>query len=491
MRVLPGLLVGMVLASASVAGAQPIRLSMFEPDFFPFVQDDPAPPRIEGPIDTRFFGNFCQPAPKTFCKSIPVLPDPCVTLSNTRIHLDHITTPSGGQLAGHGTFRLDGEAGAVSLAGRTVGRVRFLSLELSGARLVATAPGLGSMTGFATISDDGVSLSTQVQGRTVVLRKDACGNNPPSVGVSALSGPSFPYGTTVHLLGAISDEDTSFPVERMVYRSNVQGVLQGWRFGGGRNLSISTLVPGPHRITFTVTDSGGLTRSSFVDIHILNRPPNRPMIFLPAEGASLVAGAPFLLQGTAFDPDTGRLSGSALRWSAQHFPGGPYVTLGNGTELVAVIPTSLDQVRIRLTATDSTGLTAFAEHTVSVALSGSNSPPIVVIRNPDRTWVNGGVVAGLYSFEPFTLLGAASDAEDALGDLEIEWHLVAITDVGGAVIPMPPVPNPAPITGTLNPTFNFHPQAEGYYRVILRVTDSEGLTSTDSIDVWTQRNPIG
>lgn len=480
-----------VLAWGLEAGARPPRLPMFEPLFTPFVVEDPTQPRIMGPIDTRFFGTFCQPTPKTFCKSVPVLPDPCVTLSETRIHLDHITTPLGGQLSGGGEFRLDGDGGGVTIAGRTVGRVRFLSYEVSAARLVATAPGIGTMQGYGYLSPDGLSLSARLQGRTLVLRKDACGNNPPIVGVSALSGPSFPYGQMVHLLGSVQDEDSSFPLERLVYRSNIQGVLQGWRSGGGRNLSLSTLTPGPHRITFTVTDSGGLSRSDFVDVNILDRPPGTPVIFLPVEGATLVAGAPFLLQGTAFDPDSGRLYGSALRWTAQLVPGGPHVPLGSGTELATQLAQPASPVRIRLTATDSNGHSAFVERTVTVALAGQNSPPVVVIRDPDRTLVDGSPVAGLYSFEPASFVGTAFDAEDPPADLQVVWEVVAISGPGGPPLATPPVPNPAPIVGTLAPVVHFHPQAEGLYRVILRVTDRGGVTSADSIEVWTQRNPIG
>ena len=54
----------------------------------------------------------------------------------------------------------------------------------------------------------------------------------------------------------------------------------------------------------------------------------------------------------------------------------------------------------------------------------------------------------------------------------------------------PPVPDPAPISGTLAPEVSFDPSANSFYRVTLRVTDSGGLTSTDSIEIYTQSSPI-
>ena len=47
-------------------------------------------PEPIGPTDLRFFGTFCLPAPREFCKSVPVLPDPCRTLSSLRVQLDHL-----------------------------------------------------------------------------------------------------------------------------------------------------------------------------------------------------------------------------------------------------------------------------------------------------------------------------------------------------------------------------------------------------------------
>ena len=442
---------------------------------FPFLHE--LEPVITGPTDQRFFGTFCQPAPKKFCKSIFLLPDPCVTLRDTFVRMDHLTMTDGGLLQGAGRFVLDGKKGKLVVAGSIIERGK--------ARIAATAPGLGDQLGQATLSSDGLQLTASVQSRNVVLRKDACGNQAPLVTLDAPFGPTFPFGQSVMLAGHIQDEDTDFPVERLVFTSDRQGLLAGTRMAGGRTLFTTALQPGAHRVTFTVTDSGGLTRQASLDLTVANHPPDTPRIFLPAvDGATLVAGAPVLLQGTAFDPEMGVLSGSALTWTAQLAPGGPFVPLGNGSELGTTFAAPADPVRLRLTASDGTG-TSQVERPVRVVPSTGNAPPVVVIQQPDRRLSPATIAAIFIAGQPSHLLAAASDVESAGPDLQLRWEFAALEGPGGAPDPTPPVPNPAPVTGTLatDVTFPLSPESL-YYRVTFTATDAGGISSSDSIEVW-------
>ena len=307
----------------------------------------------QGPADPRFFGTYCQPRSQDFCKSIPFLPDPCVTLSGARISLDHLEVPAGGTIRGGGTFRLDGKPGSLAVAGSVTG--------LGRARLAGTIPALGDgnmrQQGTATLSSDGLELRASVQNRTVVLRKDACGNEAPAVTLAVPSGPAFAFGQPVFFDGRVIDEDTSFPLERMVFRSSRQSPMPGFLSAAGQTPGFVAvgLAPGEHRVTLTVTDSGGLTGRASVRVTIIDRPPETPVIFLPGSGATLAAGAPVLLQGQAHDPDTGFLADAFLGWSAQLAPGGPFVPLGAGRETAAVFASPADPVTIRLTATSTAG----------------------------------------------------------------------------------------------------------------------------------------
>jgi hypothetical protein len=425
-----------------------------------------------GPFDTRFFGNYCLPAPKRFCKSIPLLPDPCVTLSELRLHLDHLTTQDGGLLHGGGRLTVDGKRGSLAVAGSVLepGRMRFAGV----------IPGLGEQLGDATLSWGGQLIAT-AQNRTLTLSKEACGNRLPQVTLRAPGGPTLPFGQPVMLVGEIDDEDTEFPVERLVFTSNRQGVIPGTRAAGGRTLFTTALHPGSHHVTLAVTDSGGRTGAASVDIAVVNRPPEARVI-QPAAGASLVAGGPVLLRGSALDHDSGFLSGGALVWTAQLAPGGPFVTLGSGKELTAVFPSPADPVLIRLTATDSGGAHGQAELAVRVA-SGGNAPPVVAMRLPDPSQSYGPLVGGVLAGSPAHFLADAWDAEDPPTALQWRWEFAALDGLGGPPDPTPPVPNPAPVTGSLAADVTFPTGPDRYYRVTFKATDAGGLTSSASIEI--------
>ena len=444
----------------------------------------PAAICAQGTADPRFFGTYCQPRPQEFCKSVPILPDPCRTVSNGRISLEHDAVPAGGVLRGGGSFRLSGERGVVAFAASVTG--------LGRARFAASVPGLGDQTGEATLSSNGLELRATAQGRTLILRKDACGNDGPGVTLTAPTGPVFPFGSPVFLRAHIVDEDTSFPLERMVLRSDRQGAFPAVVTAIGRTPDwLATLVPGPHRITLTVTDSGGLVGRSSVDVTVVDRPPETPVIFLPAGGATLAAGAPVLFQGQAHDPDTGFLPDAFLGWSAQLAPGGPFVPLGAGRETSTVFAAPADPVTIRLTATSTGGGgQSHADRTVRVVAGSGDAPPVVAIREPDRLAVGGSLVRGYAFTETAHFVASAFDVEDAAGDLDLTWKFIALTGLDGSPDPSPPVPNPAPVTGSLTADVDFPPGGTIFYRVEFEATDSAGQTSRDSIQIYVTSNII-
>jgi hypothetical protein len=356
-------------------------------------------------------------------------------------------------------------------------------------RVAGVVPGVGQQLGEATLSEDGLELTATALNRTVSVRKDACGNAAPQVSLVAPFGPSFPFGKAVTLSGRITDEDASFPVERIVFTSDRQGLIPGTRLAGGRTLSTTALRTGNHRVTVTVTDSGGLTGQSSVDITIVNRPPHALKIIQPAEDASLASGAPILLRGTAFDPDSWLLPGSALAWTAQLSPGGAFVALGAGNELTTVFPAPADPVILRLTATDSGGQQSHLDRQVKVVPGTGNAPPNVAIRQPDPLLQPGPWIGSAHVDFPAHFVADAWDVEDPLDQLQLRWEFVALQDTGGAPDPAPTAPNPAPVTGTLAPDVHF-PVASKFYRVTFTATDSGGLSNSESFEVYVSAGVI-
>lgn len=458
----------LLLGSERAGHAQTSPLGDFLPPRDAVFQAEREPPR-----DARFFGDYCLAAPREFCKSVPILPDPCVTLSSVRAHLDYIDFPGGGAVHGQGQLTLDGKKTVFVLAGtvRALGKVDAVSVVHD----------LGEQRGELQLSSDGLALTTSVRNRTVTLRKDACGNKPPQVTLAAVSGPTFNFGQSVMLASQIQDEDTAFPVERVVFSSNRQGVLPGWR-PAARTLVTTVLQPGPHTITVAVTDSGGLTTRASTALTIVNRPPGTPVIFLPVEGATLVAGGSALLKGSAVDPDTGVLPGSALSWSAQLTPGAPFTPLGVGRELPIAFATPNDALKIRLTARDSGGVEAQSERVVRVLPNTGNTPPVPLITSPDRNQFAGTIQGSAFAGTPASYLATVWDQQTAPPDLQLRWTFTLLR-ADGSPDPAPPAPNPAPVTGTLAPTVVYPAVGARVYRVTLTATDAGGLSASDSVEI--------
>ncbi|MHC5066878.1 MAG: Ig-like domain-containing protein [Planctomycetota bacterium] len=144
----------------------------------------------------------------------------------------------------------------------------------------------GQHSGFADLhlSSDALSLRGSLQNEQLTLRKDACGNRPPSVTlISPQEGQSFPSGTTITLIGEVSDEDISIPLERMFFSSHRDGPVGGSFIKGDKSMTLNTnsLSAGQHSISFIAIDSGGLTDSRTATITVTQQPPQPPEVAVP------------------------------------------------------------------------------------------------------------------------------------------------------------------------------------------------------------------
>lgn len=102
------------------------------------------------------------------------------------------------------------------------------------------------------------------------------GNQAPTVTILLPNqGASYEQTTSVFMIGSASDPEDNNTVltNQIVWSSNVQGQL-----GVGASISRSDLVVGPHTITASVTDSGGLSGSATRSITItpIATPPSPP-----------------------------------------------------------------------------------------------------------------------------------------------------------------------------------------------------------------------
>jgi len=428
--------------------------------------------------DPRFFGKYCGKT-KVCQKNVIGPIDKCKDIKDIKTRLDYTESGKGGLVHGNGTAKVDGDTIHFSIAGVVVKPGVF--------RGSATTQGLGSRAGWAYLTDNGTKLTISIpeaegEGKKikkVELSKFACGNTPPQVRITSSPNAPVSFGQTAFFIAEASDaEDLSFPKERLVWKSDNIGV-----FDDGLSGSANTLPPGNHTITFSATDSGGLTSSATVQVIVINKPPDTPIIFSPVNGATITSNCDFRFLGQAYDPEDGFLSGSSLDWFSN--VGG---FKGTGGNLKTSLQTQGDQV-ITLRATDSLGVSSSQAHTVHVeAPSGNGCSPIATIVTPPHREFQGAMVVFRNTETGdnprITFVGTAEDSEDTIEQLDLEWRVspanctsLATTSIGDN-------------TSVSDVEFIPSSAINKVCKVSFKVRDSDGNTDSDEMIVVVLGQPI-
>ncbi len=267
----------------------------------------------------------------------------------------------------------------------------------------------------------------------------------PSVVIDApISGGLFERGEPINFVGHAIDP-TYGPIasDKLEWRSSIDGFM-----GSGANISFAPR-SGEHEIILTAFNDDSVFASDTIALTVdLGRPPT-VSILLPEDDSRHADTAPVDFSGYAADYEDGELFGESLVWSSS-LDG----VLGNGTLLST--PLSIGSHTITLTATDSDGLTASDEISLTVF---QNTPPQAWIIMPQ----DGDTLAmvGLNIF-----IGGATDTEDGFVGAE---NLIWTSDRSGVI-------------GT-----GFYFTATlivGWHTIILTATDSGGLSGSDTIQVY-------
>lgn len=307
--------------------------------------------------------------------------------------------------------------------------------------------------------------------KTIRVRKDQCGNTPPVATFSYLPASPLQWGQSEHIGADVSDaEDSQFPPQRLHWSYDGQPLP---KFPSGRGASLTTLPPGTHRITFTVTDSGGLPATIGTDVSVHNQAPDSPVIHQPEAGGTLRAGCPAQFVGIAYDREDGYLS-DGLTWHSSRDG-----TIGTGTALAAVLDTPGSHL-LRLTAADSLGATRTTQRVLGVLPAGAGCPPTARITRPDRGQTLRQMII---SSEPITFSGIASDSEDPPHTLGLRWE---IERVGSG---QPPEVVNGVTTFERNNLISAGGQSQEY-RIRFRVTDSDGMWDQDQVSVFVFSTPV-
>jgi hypothetical protein len=375
--------------------------------------------------DPRFFGEYCGNHREEVSVVVPLFPLLPIPVRKTyhvdmsiRAHSDyHENTRGDGVVNGSGEITVEGHDLPEALAeeqGIAAGMqipVAFSGYVAEVGKLTgyAVAPGRERTNSSVTLSGDGMEIRIRALERDVRLSKLQCGNRAPEARITT-AADSFAWGRLNALGGSITDDEPGpFPDSRLTWRSDRD---RSW-VRHGYSAMLGDLSPGRHRITFEVTDSGGLTDSAEKSITIANTPPGTVTIFNPRDGSEFCEGQEITFDGWATDAESGNLTGltEAMRWTYGSVP------IGSGTPLSGVLP--VGEHTVTLTASD--GL-ASSQASVRVAVrprSGRSCAPTVAIRRPVSNQVIGNGPRDCLAFQ----VDRASDPEDGeLGDASIIWR---------------------------------------------------------------------
>lgn len=251
------------------------------------------------------------------------------------------------------------------------------------------------------------------------------------------------------------------------WESTIDGLI-----GMGTNFNYVFSSPGTRTVTVTAEDNDGATATDTVVVTVNNDAPWVGIIN-PTQGQTLYTGSPYIFQGDSFDANEPyqKLPCSSMKWTSSNvsdpFPKWsctPQVTF-----------TTTGSRTITLKGTDSDGAYDTASVLINVVNPPTNGPPVVEILHPynnnafdNNVWV--------------TLKGTANDPDNE-NPLTYVWKLkdgsTWTTLFTGTMN------DQATITKSWKPANNVPFNCGGRtVRLYLYVTDPDGLTGSDYVDVY-------
>lgn len=246
-----------------------------------------------------------------------------------------------------------------SVGAVTVGSV--VEFDLAGA---ITGDGVYNLA-LDNASDDCVSYAsmTATKGAKPVLVLEVAAGPAPVVRILEPSdGAAVVAGAPVTFRGNALDETEGDSSAALVWTSDLQGVL-----GTGAAFT-TTLLPGRHGVTATVTDGDGLEGTAQVGLDV--HPPGSPMLAIvwPRDGRRFRTGEPITLTAVADDQRDGLLT-PQVQWTSD--VDGP---LGTGGTLTRTLSPGTHRLAARVIDSDGLQTTASITLTVGAPLTMALTP---------------------------------------------------------------------------------------------------------------------
>jgi hypothetical protein len=303
----------------------------------------------------------------------------------------------------------------------------------TGASLSLTTLRVGTHTITAKATDSTNLIGTDTFTATV-------GVVPPTISItSPTTGAQFERGAAITLTATAHDRVDGNLSGGIEWSSSLDGPL-----GTAATLTVTTLQAGQHTITARVTDSSGTQATASVQITVEIVPPNL-QIYSPTEDRTYEQGTPIQFNAEAYDNADGDLS-SSIEWSSNR--DGP---IGTGASLSSST-LSLGAHVITARVRDSSGAEASQTRNITIGLV----PPELFISSP---------MGYIEVMQGDDVLFEASASDGLDGDLSgnIRWT--------------------SPLDGPLHIGSSFSTSAlsVGWHLVSASVTDSSGLTTTQTV----------
>lgn len=298
--------------------------------------------------------------------------------------------------------------------------------------------------------------------------RQALGNIPPRLVIEApANNTSLPFRSNFTFRASSSDLDGPTPL--VSWSSNVDGAL-----GQGSEITRSFTSPGPRQITASITDSGGITRSASISVTGTNLPPTAEIISPNATPTSVLVGQTVLFRGRGLDADGAfpvELPCNRLTWSSNNNAD----TLGSGCEFTASFATTGIR-RITLRATDPWNAfhTTFVD--INVQPLPPSGPPTVTITNPkngDSFVANSNIRLSYSMTDP----GGGPGSQ-----YTVVWRLIYGSQ-SWTIVPKTCTLNQIPFPCFTPADYGINNNGVKLMQLRLSVTDPEGLTGTDQVNI--------
>lgn len=296
--------------------------------------------------------------------------------------------------------------------------------------------------------------------------RQALGNVPPRVVIEApANNTSLPFRSNFTFRASSSDLDGATPL--ISWSSSVDGAL-----GQGSEITRSFTSPGPRQITASVTDSGGLTRTASISVTGTNLPPTAEII--SPTTTSVLVGQSVLFRGRGLDADGAfpvELPCNRLTWSSSNTAD----TLGSGCEFTASFASPGTRT-ITLRATDPYGAQESVTRTFTVNNPPPSGPPVVTILNPkdgDLFVANSNIRLSYSMTDP----GGTPSSQ-----YTVVWRLT-FGSQNWTIVPKTCTLNQIPFPCFTPADYGINNNGVKLMQLRLSVTDPEGLTGTDQVNI--------